>query len=670
MEMPLLKDLLLIFALAIAVLLVCHRIRVATTVGFLLTGVLAGPQGLGLIHGVEEVEILAEIGVILLLFTIGVEFSLQSLFRIKRLVFLGGVLQVSLTVVVTFLICRQFGLATSQGVFVGFLVSLSSTAIVLKLFQERAEVESPHGQTSLGILIFQDIVVVPMMLLTPFLAGKGLQVQGAVWLLILKGFALLALVLVCAKYVVPEVLYRVARTRSRELFSLTILVICFAVAFLTHQLGLSLALGAFLAGLIISETEYAHETMGNVIPFRDVFTSLFFVSIGMLMDVRFLFAQPGQIGLIAVAVMGLKSILVLLVVLLLGFPLRTGILAGLALCQVGEFSFILFMRGAEVGLLGRRFYQLFLDVSVLTMGVTPFMIAFAPRIADTIIRVPLPKKVKAGFSERALAASRQRLRDHLVIVGYGFNGRNLASAAKRARIPYVVIEMNPQTVREERKKGEPVHYGDASQQAVLESADIKDARVVVVVISDPMACRRITSTVRKENPKAHVIVRTRFLSEMQSLYDLGANQVIPEEFETSIEILSRVLGRYLVPRDEIETFVAQARAGGYQMFRSPSTDMASGIDLKAHLPDMDVGTVRVDEKSVLVGKSLSQIELRRKHGATLLAISREGAILSNPGGETTIQPHDVLLMLAHPDSLAKVSRLVTGQDQEPVGSKQ
>ena len=670
MEMPLLKDLLLIFALAIAVLLVCHRIRVATTVGFLLTGVLAGPQGLGLIHGVEEVEILAEIGVILLLFTIGVEFSLQSLFRIKRLVFLGGSLQVSLTILVAFLICRQFGLAASRGIFVGFLASLSSTAIVLKLFQERAEIESPHGQTGLGILIFQDIAVVPMMLLTPFLAGKGLQVEGAVWLLILKGFGLLALVLVCAKYVVPEMLYRVARTRSRELFSLTILVICFAVAFLTHQLGLSLALGAFLAGLIISETEYAHETMGNVIPFRDVFTSLFFVSIGMLMDVRFLFAQPGQIGLIAVAVMGLKSILVLLVVLLLGFPLRTGILAGLALCQVGEFSFILFMRGAEVGLLGRRFYQLFLDVSVLTMGVTPFMIAFAPRIADTIIRVPLPKKVKAGFSERALAASRQRLRDHLVIVGYGFNGRNLASAAKRARIPYVVIEMNPQTVREERKKGEPVHYGDASQQAVLESADIKDARVVVVVISDPMACRRITSTVRKENPKAHVIVRTRFLSEMQSLYDLGANQVIPEEFETSIEILSRVLGRYLVPRDEIETFVAQARAGGYQMFRSPSTDMASGIDLKAHLPDMDVGTVRVDEKSVLVGKSLSQIELRRKHGATLLAISREGAILSNPGGETTIQPHDVLLMLAHPDSLAKVSRLVTGQDQEPVGSKQ
>ena len=669
MEMPLLKDLLLIFALAIAVLLVCHRVRVATTVGFLITGVLAGPQGLGLIHGVEEVEVLAEIGVILLLFTIGVEFSLQSLFRIKRLVFLGGSLQVSLTILVAFLICRQFGLAASRGIFVGFLASLSSTAIVLKLFQERAEIESPHGQTGLGILIFQDVAVVPMMLLTPFLAGKGLQVEGAVWLLILKGFGLLALVLVCAKYVVPEMLYRVARTRSRELFSLTILVICFAVAFLTHRLGLSLALGAFLAGLIISETEYAHETMGNVIPFRDVFTSLFFVSIGMLLDVRFLFAQPGQIGLLAAAVMGVKSGLVLLVVLLLGFPLRTGLLTGLALCQVGEFSFILFMRGAEVGLLGSRFYQLFLDVSVLTMGVTPFMIALAPRIADAIMRLPLPRKVKAGFSERALAASRERLRDHLVIVGYGFNGRNLASAAKMARIPYVVIEMNPQTVRKERKKGEPVHYGDASQQAVLESADIRNARVVVVVISDPVACRRITSTVRKENPKAHIIVRTRFLSEMQSLYDLGANQVVPEEFETSVEILSRVLGRYLVPRDEIEMFVAQARAGGYRMFRSPSTDRACGIDLKAQLPDMDVGTVRVNERSVAAGKSLGEIELRRKYGATLLAISREGAVLSNPDGDTTIRPHDVLLILAHPDSLSKVSRLLTAQDEKRAGSK-
>jgi len=664
MEMPLLKELLLVFALAVVVILVCHRVRVATTVGFLLTGVLAGPQGLGLIHGVKDVEILAEIGVILLLFTIGVEFSLQSLFRIRRLVFFGGLLQVSLTIAVTFLICRQLGLATGQSIFIGFLVSLSSTAIVLKLFQERAEVESPHGQTGLGILIFQDIVVVPMMLLTPFLAGKGLQVQGAVWLLILKGFGLLALVLVCAKYVVPEMLYRVARTRSRELFSLTILVICFAVAFLTHRLGLSLALGAFLAGLIISETEYAHETMGNVIPFRDVFTSLFFVSIGMLLDVKFLLGQPGQIGLIAAAVMGIKSLLVLLAVLVLGFPLRTGILAGLALCQVGEFSFILFMRGAEVGLLGSRFYQLFLDVSVLTMGVTPFMIALAPRLADATMKIPLPGKLKAGFSKREMVPSRERLRDHLVIVGYGLNGRNLAAAAKRARIPYVVIEMNPQTVKEERKKREPVHYGDASQPAVLENADVKDARVVVIVISDPVACRRITSTVRKENPAAHILVRTRFLSEMQSLYDLGANQVIPEEFETSIEILSRVLGRYLVPRDEIEAFVAQARAGGYRMFRSPSTDVSGRLDLKVHLPDMDIGTVRVAEKSVLAGRSLSEIELRRKHGATVLAISRKGTVLSNPDGGTTIHPQDVLLILAHPDTLAKVSRLVAAQDEK------
>jgi CPA2 family monovalent cation:H+ antiporter-2 len=480
----------------------------------------------------------------------------------------------------------------------------------------------------------------------------------------MKGIGLLAMVLVCAKYVVPEMLYRVARTRSRELFSLTILVICFAVAFLTHEMGLSLALGAFLAGLIISETEYAHQTMGNIIPFRDVFTSLFFVSIGMLLDVHFLIQEPAAIILVALAVMFLKSSLVLIVVLILVFPLRTAALTGLALSQVGEFSFILFMRGSDLGLLDSRFYQLFLDVSVLTMGLTPFMVSLGPSLADMSLKLPVPDRFKTGFLKNLNMVSRDILRDHLVIVGYGFNGRNLAAAAKTARIPYVVIEMNPETVRNERKKGEPIHYGDASQEAVLETADIKNARVVVIVISDPLACRRISSTVRKENPKAHIIVRTRFISEMQSLYDLGANQVIPEEFETSIEILSRVLGRYLVPRDEIETFVAQARAGGYQMFRSPSTDVACAVDLKVQLPDMDVGTIRVHEKSPLTGKSLSQIQLRRKHGATLLAVSREGAVLSNPDGETIIQSQDVLLILAHPESLAKVSRLLTAQDEE------
>ena len=410
----LLKDFLLIFGLAIGVLFLCYRLRLATIVGLMVTGVLVGPNGFGLISATHEVEILAEIGVILLLFTIGIEFSLENLLRIKRYVIFGGAFQVLFTVLISFLISKQIGLSPGQSTFIGFLVSLSSTAIVLRLLQQRAEVESPHGQMALAILIFQDIIVIPMMLLTPFLAGVTGQALASIIYLILKGVLLILFVLIGAKWIVPQVLFLIVRTRSSELFMLSILVMCFAVAFLTHSLGLSLALGAFLAGLIISETEFSHETLGNIIPFRDVFTSLFFISIGMLLDVNFLVLHPGQIILIALAVMILKSTLVGLIIMLLGYPMRTGILTGLALCQVGEFSFILFMRGAEFGLLETQFYQFFLSVSVITMGITPFAISLAPHLADLVSKWPLPQKLKTGFS-RGIKAKEFRRRQKLRI---------------------------------------------------------------------------------------------------------------------------------------------------------------------------------------------------------------------------------------------------------------
>ncbi len=650
----LLKDFLLIFGLAIGVLFLCYRLRLATIVGLMVTGVLVGPNGFGLISATHEVEILAEIGVILLLFTIGIEFSLENLLRIKRYVIFGGAFQVLFTVLISFLISKQIGLSPGQSTFIGFLVSLSSTAIVLRLLQQRAEVESPHGQMALAILIFQDIIVIPMMLLTPFLAGVTGQALASIIYLILKGVLLILFVLIGAKWIVPQVLFLIVRTRSSELFMLSILVMCFAVAFLTHSLGLSLALGAFLAGLIISETEFSHETLGNIIPFRDVFTSLFFISIGMLLDVNFLVLHPGQIILIALAVMILKSTLVGLIIMLLGYPMRTGILTGLALCQVGEFSFILFMRGAEFGLLETQFYQFFLSVSVITMGITPFAISLAPHLADLVSKWPLPQKLKTGFSRGIKAKEfrrRQKLRDHLIIVGFGFNGRNLAQVAKTAAISYAIIEMNPQTVRDEREKGEIIYYGDASQKTVLELADIKYARIVVIVISDPVACRRITATARRENPKAFIIVRTRFITEMEHLYNLGASQVIPEEFETSIEIFSRVLSKFLIPRNEIERLISEVRTDGYEMFRTLQKEAVSLPDLNYKLPDIEINTFRVEEAAPIVGRSISQIELRKKYGITLLAIQRDHQIISNPDADTTIHAKDLLVVLALPDNL-------------------
>jgi CPA2 family monovalent cation:H+ antiporter-2 len=633
---------------------------VATLVGFLLTGILVGPHGLGLISAAKEVEVLAEVGVILLLFTIGLEFSLESLLRIRRLVLLGGSLQVLLTIGVVYGLSGLAGLSPQQSVFVGFLIALSSTAIVLKLLQERSEVESPHGQGALGILIFQDIAVVPMMLLAPVLAGSSGVFTDSIPLLVLKGVGFLGLILAGAKWFVPHLLFQIARTRSRELFLLCILVICFSVAFLSHWMGLSLALGAFLAGLIISETEFSHETLGSILPFRDAFTSLFFVSIGMFLDVRILLQHPFLIPGLALLVLVLKGFVTALVVLLLGFPLRTGILTGLSIGQVGEFSFILFMKGSGLGLLNAQYGQFFLDISVITMALTPFVIALGPRLADVLLKMPFPEIFRRGFSSGFQVRGKgpsMKLRDHLIIVGFGLNGRNLARAAAKAGIPYAVIEMNPQTVRQEREKGEPILYGDASQEEVLVHANVGEARILVIVISDPLAVRRMTAMARRMNPRLFILVRTRYLSEMKGLHDLGASEVIPEEFETSIEIFSRVLAKYLVAREDIDRLVLQARADGYDMFRSMSRSGASYSDLKVNLPDLDISTIRVEEGSPAAGKSIGAMEIRRKHGLTVLAVLRGRETLANPDAGTVLQAGDRLIVLGQVGRITEACNL-------------
>jgi CPA2 family monovalent cation:H+ antiporter-2 len=657
MEIPLLNDIVVIFALSIAVLFLCSRLSVPSIVGFILTGVLAGPHGLRLVRSVDEVKALAEVGVVLLLFAIGIEFSLKSLLQIRKSVLMGGSLQVLLTIVTASVIADQFGQPIGKAIFIGFLISLSSTAIVLKLIQERAEVDSPHGRTSLAILIFQDVIIVPMILLTPLLAGESGGSGGSLLILLAKGIAIIVLVVVSAKWVVPWVLYQIARTRSRELFLLSVFLICLAVAWMTSSAGLSLALGAFLAGLVISESEYGHQALGNISPFRDVFTSFFFVSIGMLFDGGFLFEHPVLILLITVAVMILKAILAGFSATLLGFPVRTAILVGFALSQVGEFSFILSETGVEHGLLQGNIYQMFLSVSVLTMAATPFVMALAPRVADFVSSLPLPARLKNGLHP-AQGIKVESKKDHLVIIGFGVNGRNLARAARVGNIPYVIIEMNPEVVRNEKAKGEPIYYGDATQEAVLQHADIKYARIVVVAISDPAATRRITEIVRRLNPNVHLIVRTRYLQEMKPLYELGANEVVPEEFETSVEIFSRVLGKYLVPRDEIERFIAEVRSDGYEMFRSLSREPAASFpDLKLQIPGIEVSALRVEEKSPLVGKTLAQTDLRKKYGVTVVAIRRDLQILSNPDGDMQIRTGDVLLVLGSPDKIAAVSGL-------------
>ncbi|MFW5740703.1 MAG: cation:proton antiporter, partial [Myxococcota bacterium] len=349
MHVPILEDLVVILGLSMAVLLLGARLRIPPIVGFLITGVMAGPHGLGLVQASEEVEVLAEVGVVLLMFTIGLEFSFKSLLRIKKSVLLGGGTQVFLTLGAGMAAAMAMSWPTRSAIFVGCLVALSSTAIVLKLLQDRAEMETPHGRTSLGILIFQDISIVPMVLAVPLLAGSE-QAAGSAPMLFGKVLLLIGVLVVAAKWILPKVFEQIVRTRSSQLFLVSVITICFAVAMGASLVGISLSLGAFLAGLVLSESEYSHQALGNVLPFRDVFTSLFFVSVGMLLDVSYLVSHPLLVSGIGLGVIVGKAVIAGGVTLLLGLPMRTAVVVGLGLAQVGEFSFILSSFGREYGL--------------------------------------------------------------------------------------------------------------------------------------------------------------------------------------------------------------------------------------------------------------------------------------------------------------------------------
>lgn len=654
MHIPLLPDIVIILGLSVLVILGFQKVKLPTILGFLLTGIIAGPYGLGLISAYHEVEILAEIGVILLLFIIGLEFSLKSLSAIKKTVFIGGTFQVGVTILAFLGAALLLGYEVTSAVFIGFLFSLSSTAIVLKILQSKGEITSPHGKIALAILIFQDIIVVPMMLVTPIMAGEGDDLFTTIALLLGKTLFVVVLVILAARYIFPRLLFEVTKTRSRELFILTIMVSCFAIAWLTSSIGLSLALGAFIAGLIISESEYSHQATSHVLPFREIFTSFFFVSIGMLLDLSFLWEHLVMIIGLTIIVSLVKGAIATGAAFILRYPPKTAFLSGLALFQVGEFAFILSKVGIEYNMVDETVYQYFLSVSILTMGITPILLLYSDRIANLLDRTTLSKNLaKFNYWERGGAEEEnlELLEDHLIIIGFGVNGRNVARAAKSAKIPYVIIEMNPATVKEEKAKGEPIIYGDASDPFILELVKVYKARVAVVAISDTPVSKKVVQTIRDICKTVYVIIRSRFIKEIDENLRLGADEVIPEEFETSVEIFTRVLNKYLVPQEQIEDFVQLVRADNYKMFRPRN----KGSFMNLNIPNMRITCLTVQHSSNdIVGKTLEESNIREKYGINLLAIQRSGEFLVDLNRSSVIKEDDLLYMMGSNESITNL----------------
>ncbi len=663
-QLHILRDLAVIFAGSLLVILVFYRLKVPALPGFIVAGILLGPNALGLVSDPHDVEGLAEVGVILLLFTIGIEFSLSRLKEMGRQILVGGLSQMGFTILATLAV----GLALLDGwrvsLFLGFLIALSSTAIVLKVMTDKGEIDAPHGRLATGVLIFQDLCVVPIMLVLPFLAGKA--EGGVVGLLIAlaKAALVVAGVILAARTIVPRALAEILKTRSRELFLIAVILIGTLTALGTAAAGASLALGAFLAGLIISESDYGHQALAELMPFRDIFISLFFVAVGMLVQLDII-RNHIVLTLVAVAViMGGKTLSAAVGPALLGYSGRVALLAGVAVSQIGEFSFVLAKEGRVAGLLPDLLYQQFLGVAVITMLVTPFLLQGGPAMLDALEKVVPLDRLFPGFRPRSLSPVHEQIKDHVVIAGYGLNGRNLAAALRSINAPYLIVELNAQTVRKARTEGEPAFYGDATREEILRALGIERARLFVIAISDPSATRRMVRVARELNPKVHIIARTRYVIEIPELTRLGANVVIPEEFETSIEIFARVLAHYNVPRDEIERLVSEIRASHYQALR-PGGGARPRLTLTGTLgamPQMHVERVVLGEEAPVAGQTVADTALRSKTGALILAVRRGESDLATPGPDFRLAVGDVLVVVGQPQQIKSAYRLLTGAE--------
>jgi CPA2 family monovalent cation:H+ antiporter-2 len=654
-DIPVLRDLVIIVAIAIPVVILAQRWRVPTVVGFLLTGIAIGPNALALVPHPESVSSLAEVGVVLLLFAIGLELSLSRIVRMGAWVFRGGAAQVLTTIAVVAAIALAFGTPARLAFFFGALFALSSTAIVLKVYTDRGELDTPHGRVAVAILLFQDLCVVPLMLGTPLLAGASPDIAVAVRLIVLSVVVVAALIL-GGRLFVPRALRRIAELRNREIFTLSVVFIGLGAAYVTSAFGMSLALGAFLAGLIISESDYGLQALSDVLPFRDTFSGIFFISVGMLLDLGYVASHFVLVMSVAAGIMVVKSLVVMGVARLLKRSVRVGVQSGLGLAQVGEFSFVLASSGVVLGLLGADEYQLFLGASVLTMLAAPFVVAAAERVAEKAGQLTGRPQLSIPTQELPVVRA---LRDHVIIVGYGLNGSNLARALAAANIPYVVLEQNGQLVRRARLERVPIFFGDGTRHEVLEKVGIEHARVLVYAIAAPAEERRGVAVARHMNGRVRIVVRTRHVSEIEELRRLGADEVIPEELETSVEIFARVLRRYGVEVNRIRRLVDDVRNDHYGLLLTRERSIATRIgDALAPLGErVRLETVVVEAGMAAVCQSPASLELRKKTGATVIAVVRAGAVTYSPEPTTTFEVGDEVLLVGDTDALEKARAL-------------
>ena len=665
-HLPLLDELAVVAAVAVAVTVVLSKLKLPTVAGLLAAGAILGPYGLRLATSVDAIEVLAEVGVVLLLFSIGLEFSLARLKSIFRQVALGGAVQVGLTTAVVALIAVGLGQPARTAVLYGFVFALSSTAIVLRALAERQELDAPHGRFILGTLIFQDLCVVPMVLVVPMLGSSAPAGAAArdIVLALAKAALVIVLTVGIARFVVPKVLGWVDASRSREVFLLAILALCIGTAWLTSMVGLSLALGAFLGGMVVADTEYSHRAMGDILPLRDAFVSIFFVSLGMLFDVGVVTTRPLAVGLLAFGFLVVKGLLATLAAFSMRFPSRVAWLAGVGLAQFGEFGFVLTRLGQENGVIDAEAAKPLLAAGIVSMFLTPLLVRAAPHItAGERLLAPLERLIGVRSIDEADEEVR-KLAGHVVIVGYGLAGRSAASALSRCGAAYVVLELNSDTVRSARDQGLPVYYGDATSEETLGHAHLGEARLLVVLMNDPKGAQRVLDTARRVAPRVPVLMRARYLAECKELLDMGARDAVAEEVESAVEVIARMLRSLEIPRNVIDESIEDVRSQTKPSIR-PQTVPRAVIGEVRGLDELKIESVLVRDGSAASGKSPAGLKLRSVTGALVVGVRRAEQLLEQPDPTIPFEPGDIVYFVGTRMALARALRLFEVAGPEP-----
>ncbi|MCG8081843.1 MAG: potassium transporter [gamma proteobacterium symbiont of Stewartia floridana] len=656
MNIHTLQIILLLLAVSVLTVTLFRRMHLPPILGYLIVGILVGPFGGGLIASNEDTRFLAEFGVVFLLFTIGLEFSLPQMMAMKGAVFGLGGTQVLLTGIIAALIAWLFGLESSAALITGAVLALSSTAIVTKQLSEQVELNTDHGRLGISILLFQDLAVIPMLVIIPLLSAGGSDglLMPLVWALV-KATAVFAVIMAFGHWILRPLFHEIARARSAELFTMTVLLVSLAAAWLTHEAGLSLALGAFLAGMMLGETEYRHQIEADIRPFQDVLLGLFFITVGMRVDLSSLLPILHWVTLAAIVLIAFKAGIIFLIGYLSKRPIEASFRSGLLLAQGGEFGFVLLDLSLESSLLPSGTSQILFAAIIISMVISPFLIRYNGRLAQLFCSLRSSTVNQRPLDE--LVHEAEHLEQHVIICGYGRIGQNLGRLLQNEGFPYVALDLDPTVVQEAHEAGEPVHFGDASRQEIIQAAGIDRAAVVVITFEEHTTALKILHHLKSNYPDIQVLVRTRDDTHMETLELAGATEVMPEAVEASLMMGGQLLLLLKVPGSRILKIMREIRENHYKLLRdfyhgqeALDIEHDEGFQERLH-------TVTLPERAFAVGHTIEDLHLWDWE-VSVTAVRRGGIRGEAPGPETRLKEGDVLVLAGTPHHLEHAEGLL------------